>query len=84
MNSEKEQAKMMLDWAEQNFLEQQINSATRKNNILDLVFTNSNSLINGYTTIVNKSFSDHNILRINLNYRYKNEEKRERNNPYPN
>ena len=62
-SSEKIQAKMMLNWAEQNFFEQHIKSATRKNNILDLVFTNSNSLVNGYTTIVSKSFSDHNILR---------------------
>ena len=72
MASEKVQAKMLLDWAESNFLEQIILTATRGGNILDLVFTNSATLIDSYSTIVNKRFSDHNILKINLNYCYKN------------
>ena len=83
MSSEKMHAKIMLDWAEQNFFETHMNSATRKGNILDLVFSNSNSLINGYTTIVNTSFSDHNILRINLNYKYKNEEEKKKKKTLP-
>ena len=84
MASEKLQAKMLLDWTEENFMEQFIDTATRKNNILDLVFTNSGSLVNGYSTIVNHRFSDHNILKVTLNYQYKSEAKVKRKNPYPN
>ena len=82
MASEKVQAQMLHDWADQNFFDQFVQTATRKGNILDLIF--SDTLINSYSTIVNKTFSDHNILKINLNYEYKNEEKRMRKNPYPN
>ena len=68
MSSDKKQAKLLLTWAEQNFLEQVINTPTRGNNILDLVFTNSSNLTSGYSTIVNRKFSDHNILKVKLNY----------------
>ena len=84
MSSEKVQGKMLLDWAETNFMEQYILTPTRKGNILDLAFTNSENLIQGYTTIINSTFSDHNILRISLNHPYKNETKKVRKNPYPN
>ena len=84
MASEKVQGQMLLDWAESLFMEQYILTPTCKGNILDLVFTNSHSLISGYSTIVNSCFSDHNILKINLNLPYKNEKKKERRNPYPN
>ena len=84
MASEKAQAKKLLDWAEDNFMEQFVHTATRKDNILDLVFSNSNDIINGYSTIINKQFSDHNTLRINLNYQDRKEPKIERKNPYPN
>ena len=84
MASEKVQGQMMLDWAENNYMEQYIVTPTRKNNILDLVFSNSPNLINGYFTIVNKKNSDHNILKLNLKYSYKNEAKNIRKNPYSN
>ena len=84
MASEKVQGQMLLDWAESNYMEQYFNTPTRKDNILDLVFSNSPNLINGYVTIVNKNFSDHNILKINLNYNYKNEGRKVRKNPFPN
>ena len=84
MSSEKMQGRMLLNWAEENFMEQYVNTATRKGNILDLIFSNSDSLVNGYTTIVNSTFSDHNILKICLNYQYKDQTKVERTNPYPN
>ena len=84
MSSDKKQTKLLLTWAEQNFLEQVINTPTRGNNILDLVFTNSSNLTSGYSTIVNRKFSDHNILKVKLNYEYKNDRKVERKNPYPN
>ena len=72
MSSEKSQAKLLLNWAEENFMEQVIRSPTRGKNILDLVFTNCSDIVLGYSTIVNKKFSDHNILRVRLNYKYKN------------
>ena len=84
MASEKVQGLKLLDWTETNFMEQYILTPTRKGNILDLVFANSANLIQGYTTLVNSSFSDHNILRISLNYPYKNETENIRKNPYPN
>ena len=84
MSSEKQQAKMLLNWAEENFMEQVIHTPTRGKNILDLVFTNTSELISGYSTIVNRKFSDHNILKVRLNYKDKNEKKTERKNPYPN
>ena len=48
MASEKIQAKMLIDWSEKNFLEQIIISVTRGKNILDLIFTNSETLITSY------------------------------------
>ena len=84
MSSDKKQAKLLLTWAEQNFLEQVINTPTRGYNILDLVFTNSSNLTSGYSTIINRKFSDHNILKVKLNYEYKNDRKVKRKNPYPN
>ena len=65
-------------------MEQFVHTATRKDNILDLVFTNSDEVINGCSTIINRQFSDHNTLRISLNYQYRNEVKLQRKNPYPN
>ena len=84
MASEKLQAQLLLDWADINFMDQFVQTATRKLNILDLFFSNSNSLINSYSTIVNKTFSDHNILKIHMNIKYKNDDLVERKNPYPN
>ena len=71
------------NWAEENFMEQVIQTPTRGRNILDLVFTNTSELVSGYSTIINRQFLDHNILRVRLNYKYKNEKKAERKNPYP-
>ena len=45
---------------------------------------NTSELVSGYSTIVNRKFSDHNILRVKLNYKYKNEKKTERKSQYPN
>ena len=78
MDSEKEQAKLLMEWTDHNFMEQTITTPTRKNNILDLVFTNSENLLNGYSMIINCNFSDYNILRISLNYSYKNEKETKR------
>ena len=84
MASEKRQGKMLLEWADSNFMEQHIKTPTRKGNILDLVFTNSPNLITDYSTIVNQNFSDHNTLKINLNLKDNNGAEKIRKNPYPN
>ena len=84
MSSEKKQGKMLLDWAEMNFLEQYIHTPTRKDNILDLVFTDSPNLIRGYETVVSKRFTDHNILNIYLTPSSEKEKEVIRKNPYPN
>ena len=84
MSSEKKQGKMLLDWAEMNFLEQYIHTPTRKDNILDLVFTDSPNLIRGYETVVSKRFTDHNILKIYLTPSSEKEKEVKRKNPYTN
>ena len=59
---EQEQANLLLDVIEDNFLDQIVSEPTRKNNILDLVFTNSMS-IRGTEVIKNSvEFSDHNTV----------------------
>ena len=73
-SSEKRQAKLLLEFADTNFMEQIVSTPTRGRNILDLCFTNSHSLISHYTTIVNKHFSDHFILCFNMNITYNTKE----------
>ena len=83
MASEKEQGKLLIEWTDSHFLEQIIMSPTRKENILDLVFTNTTEVINRYKTTVNSKLSDHNTLTIYLNIDdEKTAEKKK--NPYPN
>ena len=84
MSSEKEQGKMLLEWSDMNFMEQRINTATRKENILDLVFTNTEQLVERYETIVNSILSDHNTILIHLNIEEESNETKEDTNPYPN
>ena len=62
-SSEKEQGRALLDWAEKNFMEQKVVTATRKDNILDLVFTNTEDFVTSYEMIVNSRLSDHNTLK---------------------
>jgi len=64
---EQEQAKLLLNEASNNFMNQIILKPTRKNNILDLVFSNNPSLVHHYE-VVPTIISDHNIINIFLNY----------------
>ena len=50
------------------FLNQKIYEPTRGNNILDLFFTNNSDAINSISA-EKTIFSDHNLLRINTNYK---------------
>ena len=82
-STEKVQAELLLKYAERNFLENCVTTPTRGENTLDLCFTNNHNLINFYETIVNKKFSDHNTLEMDLNLSYNLEKKKMRKiNPY--
>ena len=83
MSSEKEQGRLLVEWTNDNFLEQIIVTPTRKENILDLVFTSSENIVAGYEMIINNVFSDHNTIKLKLNIE-KEVEKRSITNPYPN
>ena len=81
--TEKKQAEMLLKYADENFLENCIKSATRGSNILDLCFTNNHTLINNHSMTINQKFSDHNLIETDLRFSYnieKHQKKRE--NPY--
>ena len=82
-SGEKQQAAKLVSFVERNFLENYVNTATRGNNILDLVFTNNHLLVNSYTTTVNKKMSDHYLLTIAMNFTYNAESKKKNvTNPY--
>ena len=72
-SKEKQQAEILVNFVETNFMENYINTATRGKNTLDLVFTNNHKLVNGYTTTVNNKLSDHHLLTVALNFSYNKE-----------
>ena len=72
---EKQQAELLVNFVENNFMENYINTATRGQNILDLVFSNNHHLVNKYTTTINNKFSDHNMLTVEMNFTYNKEKK---------
>ena len=78
INDEKLQAKKLLKFAEDFFLEQYVKRATRNGNILDLVFTNNHELIRDYNIIINKKLSDHYIIKIDLAYKMESSTKRKK------
>ena len=81
--TEKKQAEMLLRYADENFLENCVKSATRGNNILDLCFTNNHTLINNHSMTINHNFSDHNLLETDLRFSFNIErQKKNRENPY--
>lgn len=57
-----------IDCVRENALVQQVNFATRKNNILDLVFTNDPFLIHDVNVDVPFSTSDHNSVNFKLSF----------------
>ena len=82
-SEEKQQAEILVKYADENFLENYIYTPTRGKNILDLVFSNNHLLINNYTTIINNKLSDHHLLNVKLNFSYnKVNKERKVGNPY--
>ena len=67
---EKRQAELLLQNADENFLENHIKTATRGKNILDLCFTNNHTLINDYKRPLNRDFSDHNLIQTDLRFSF--------------
>ena len=61
---------MFLEYCQQNFLVQYCLTPTRGENILDLILTNNQILINNYTTKVNQKFSDNYLLKVWLNFSF--------------
>ena len=79
----KKQAEMYLKFQDENFMDNVVETATRCNNILDLISTNNPDLIICYKVTVNKKLSDHNTIEIRLNFTFNNVEKEEKvKNPY--
>ena len=60
----------MLFRSQDNFLHQHVNSPTRDNRILDLVFSDCSSLIKKLEIGENLGCSDHNIIRFTVNLSY--------------
>ena len=81
--SEKLQAELLLTYADNNFLENVVETPTRNKAILDLAFSNNHALVNYYTTIINKKLTDHCTLKFSMNFTYNMETKVEKaTNPY--
>ncbi|KAK4302915.1 hypothetical protein Pmani_025032 [Petrolisthes manimaculis] len=72
------QAKALLEVADKSLLTQQIITPTRRDNILDLYFTNNQESINTYRTEQN-ILSDHDLIVINTAYKKNKSERAERN-----
>ena len=62
------EGKRLIEFAEEAFLCQTVHTPTRGNNILDLVFTNDSDLIDTCEVGEPLANSDHNIIRIKLNF----------------
>ena len=58
---------ILYEFLNSHFLSQLVNSNTRKNNTLDLIFSNDNLFITEQECIVNNVMSDHNLLIVKSN-----------------
>ena len=76
--NDKRQALHLVEFVEEFFLTQFIEEATRKANILDLVFTNNSELITMCKQITNSKLSDHNTILAKLSYGLKPLERKEK------
>ena len=65
---DKKQALFLIEFAEEFFLAQHIDQGTRRQNILDLIFTNNDQLITRCYQIINSTLSDHNTICCELSY----------------
>ena len=75
---DKLQAKMLIEFVEEHFLQQHVKEATRKENILDLIFTNNQDLIVKCNQIQHSKLSDHKTNVALLSYNLKPQELQEK------
>ena len=68
------QIKILYDFIEEWLLFQKIHENTRKNNILDLFFTNDEDSVINTEIINNVSFSDHNLVKLYTDLNFSNKE----------
>ena len=61
------QTMILYEFLNSHFLTQLVNSTTRKNNTLDLIFSNDNLFITEQECVVNNVMSDHNLLIVKSN-----------------
>ena len=64
----KKQASLLIKFVETHFMTQYIKETTRKDNILDLFFTNDPLLVIQVRQMINTKLSDHNTILISLSY----------------
>ena len=70
--ADRRQASILLNFLEDNFLEQHVNQPTRGNNILDIFSTNNHELIVNIT-VEDTQMSDHRFIFVNTNINSQNE-----------
>ena len=75
---DKLQAKMLIELVEEHFLIQEVNEGTRKERILDLVFSNDMNLVLKISQISHSKLSDHNTSIATLSYNLKQHELQEK------
>lgn len=65
-----QQAKLMIDFIENNYLHQCVMEPTRGRNILDLVITSQENLVSNITVGEHLGTCDHRLIRFDLNAKY--------------
>ena len=68
VSEDKKQALLLIDFAEEFFLQQYVDEGTRQQNILDLIFSNNEQLIIKCSQVTNSKLSDHNTICADLSY----------------
>ena len=68
VSEDKKQALLLINFSEEFFLQQYIDKGTRRQNILDLIFSNNDQLIIKCSQITNSKLSDHNTISVDLSY----------------
>ena len=69
-SSNKEQGEILINYMEENFIENYFLVPTRGKNILDLCLSNNPTLIGKVVSTISKNISDHNLMDIELNHQY--------------
>ena len=68
--SQKKQAEILLEYMDENYMENYMETPTRGQNILDLVLCNNASMLGSISTMVSGHLSDHYMLEIPVRHHY--------------